>query len=159
MLAKSKSKGKGKARLIDNNDSDVDFSTQGFVAHESDQEQLWNVVEIRGERKGMYLIQWEGADENGNPWEDSWVPREDVTDDLVEVWKEKKRTEKKDKAKKKAEKRERKRQGCEYLLSLHVYSPHSLLLAFVSVYNFDYSILFRLVSFCDGHYIEKPDGL
>ena len=82
---------------------DEDFQTQGFVYHESDSEQLWEVEEILEEKRGRFLVKWAGADDNGKPWDSSWVPREDVTDDLVEEWRVKKAKEKKEK--------ERKRKG------------------------------------------------
>ncbi|KAL5484991.1 hypothetical protein ACEPAI_7633 [Sanghuangporus weigelae] len=91
--------------------ADSEFQTQGFEPRESDAEQLWDVIAIRAERNGKYLIQWAGADENGNPWPDSWVPREDVTDDLVEAWKKEKAARERERGRKLAEQRARKGQG------------------------------------------------
>lgn len=113
MVSLSKNKGKGKASNLSDDGSDDEFATQGFMPHESDAEQLWDVVKIHGERNGMYLVEWGGADENGKLWSNSWVPREDVTDDLVEAWKKKKAVVKKEKARKAIQQREKKRQGCE----------------------------------------------
>ncbi|KAL5528221.1 hypothetical protein ACEPAF_7357 [Sanghuangporus sanghuang] len=103
-------KGKQNAKSGYNSD-DSEFQTQGFEPRESDAEQLWDVIAIRAERNGKYLIQWAGADENGNPWPDSWVPREDVTDDLVAAWKKEKATRERERGRKLAEKRARKGQG------------------------------------------------
>ncbi|KAL5523990.1 hypothetical protein ACEPAG_8163 [Sanghuangporus baumii] len=92
-----------------------EFQTQGFEPRESDAEQLWDVIAIRAERNGKYLIQWAGADENGNPWPDSWVWREDVTDDLVEAWKKEKAARERERGRKLAEQRARKGQGSPVL--------------------------------------------
>lgn len=86
---------------------DEDFQTQGFEYHESDSEQLWEVEEIMEESKGRFLVKWAGTDDRGNPWDNSWVPREDVTDDLVAEWREKKAKEKEKKRKEKAASRRR----------------------------------------------------
>ncbi|KAL5507070.1 hypothetical protein ACEPAH_6526 [Sanghuangporus vaninii] len=103
-------KGKQNAKSGYNSD-DSEFQTQGFEPRESDAEQLWDVIAIRAERNGSYLIQWAGADENGNPWPDSWVPREDVTNDLVTAWKKEKAARERERGRKLAEKRTRKGQG------------------------------------------------
>ena len=110
---------KTKASMSDHSDdfSDEDFATQGFVPHESDTEQLWNVVAILKERGNgeMFLVQWEGADEEGNPWPNSWVPRADITNDLVEAWNRKQAEMKKEKARQASERRVKSRQRCEQL--------------------------------------------
>ena len=95
--------------------SDSEFETQGFEPRESDSEQLWDVIAIRGERNGMYLIQLEGADDDGNPWPDSWVPRADVTNDLVEAWKKEKAMKRRERGRKVAETRARNNKICESL--------------------------------------------
>jgi hypothetical protein len=43
------------------------------------------ILAVRKVRDGSleYLIKWEGADEHGEPWDDSWQPESDLTDDLV----------------------------------------------------------------------------
>ncbi|EJD03248.1 uncharacterized protein FOMMEDRAFT_156633 [Fomitiporia mediterranea MF3/22] len=102
---------KGKERAREGDILDEDFATQGFEPHESDSEQLYDVVEIKGEKRGMYLVQWAGVDENGKPWDDSWVPRQDVTDDLVEAWKRKKAEMKVQKVRGTPGRRGRKRRG------------------------------------------------
>jgi hypothetical protein len=61
-----------------------------FSDRESDQDQLWDAIEILKERKGQYLIKWAGVDPNGKPWPDSWTNKRDCTDDIVASWKFKK---------------------------------------------------------------------
>ena len=92
-------------------DDSQDYATQGFIVHESDSEQLWQVEEIMDERNGRFLVKWAGTDENEKPWESSWVPREDVTDDLVTEWRERRAREKREKQKEKNKKR---RQNAAY---------------------------------------------
>ena len=69
MKCDAQAEGKTKVSMSDHSDdfSDEDFATQGFVPHESDTEQLWDVVAILKERGNgeMFLVQWEGADEEG----------------------------------------------------------------------------------------------
>ncbi|KAF8900722.1 hypothetical protein CPB84DRAFT_1621508, partial [Gymnopilus junonius] len=49
---------------------------------------LWEVIEILEEKKGKYRVQWAGEDPNTmKPWPPQWVPKQDVTDDLVVDWK------------------------------------------------------------------------
>ena len=60
--------------------------TSHFVPKDDDDETLWDVKKILDERADRYLIRWAGVDPAGRPWEDSWVPRCDVTDDLVLDW-------------------------------------------------------------------------
>ncbi|TFK50502.1 hypothetical protein OE88DRAFT_263559 [Heliocybe sulcata] len=67
-----------------------DFETQ-FVPQENDDEELWEVIEITGEQGNRYCVKWAGLDPaTGKPWAQSWVPKHDCTDDLVEEWKRKK---------------------------------------------------------------------
>lgn len=59
----------------------AEFSSQG--------KEYWKVIKITGERAKTYQIEWAGTDpETGKPWPLDWVPKEDVTSDLVEVWEE-----------------------------------------------------------------------
>ncbi|THG98956.1 hypothetical protein EW145_g7343 [Phellinidium pouzarii] len=92
---RSNGKGKGKSMDIETDNVDDDFETQGFETNGDDADDLWDVVEILAEKCHRFLIKWAGADSDGNPWPDSWVPREDVTDDLVSEWKAKKSAKKK----------------------------------------------------------------
>lgn len=55
---------------------------------------VWPVEKILGEKKGRYLIKWKGEDQDGKPWESSWVSKRDVTDDLIEEWRNKKPSKK-----------------------------------------------------------------
>ncbi len=48
-----------------------------------DDKDTWPAEEILREKNGLYLIKWKGEDPQGNPWEDSWVKKRDVTDDLI----------------------------------------------------------------------------
>ncbi|KZT18411.1 hypothetical protein NEOLEDRAFT_1143431 [Neolentinus lepideus HHB14362 ss-1] len=74
-----------------------DFETQ-FVSQEDDDKTLWEVIEITGEQGRRYRVKWAGINpETGQPWADSWVPKHDCTDDLVEEWKRKKARKRKGK--------------------------------------------------------------
>ena len=87
----------------EDDEDEEDFQTQGFDFRDSDSDdQLWEVEYIKSERKDgtEFLVKWAGVDDNGKPWKDSWVPREDVTDDLVQDWRQKQAAEKKQKEKK-----------------------------------------------------------
>ncbi|PFH47493.1 hypothetical protein AMATHDRAFT_129686, partial [Amanita thiersii Skay4041] len=49
---------------------------------------LWEVIEITSERSKSYRVKWKGNDPaTGKPWAQSWVPKGDVTNDLVIKWK------------------------------------------------------------------------
>ncbi|KAJ7234747.1 hypothetical protein B0H12DRAFT_153873 [Mycena haematopus] len=75
-----------------------------FESHPSDEEHLWDAIEILNERRGQYLVKWAGVDEHGKPWADSWTNKRDCTDDMVEEWKRKKALKKMEKQKRKANK-------------------------------------------------------
>jgi hypothetical protein len=79
--------------MDDHYDSDVVLAeSQRFVPQEDDEETLWEVVEITGERAKQYKVKWKGVDPKTNkPWEQSWVPKHDCTDDLVMEWRKKQR--------------------------------------------------------------------
>lgn len=58
-----------------------------FVPRPDDDEgTLWEVEEIIAEKKGRFLIKWKGVDGNGQAWPESWCKREDITDDVVQEW-------------------------------------------------------------------------
>jgi len=78
------------------NDSfEMPSSETQFIPQEGDEETLWKVIEIIDERKKDYLVKWEGIDPDKNkPWDPSWVPKHDCTDDLVASWKLFKKTRK-----------------------------------------------------------------
>lgn len=73
-----------------------DYETQ-FIPKEGDEDNLWAVEKILAEKGNRYLLKWSGTDSNGKPWDDSWVPKEDVTDDLIAEWKLQKALERKKK--------------------------------------------------------------
>lgn len=51
--------------------------------------EYWKVIRITAERKREYQVEWAGEDpETGEPWPLDWVPKGDVTEDLVEAWEE-----------------------------------------------------------------------
>lgn len=62
-----------------------------FIPQENDE--LWAVERILAENGKRYLIKWAGVDGNGKEWENSWVPKHDVTNDLIQEWKALKRKE------------------------------------------------------------------
>lgn len=96
---------------------DEEGGTQ-FLPKENDEETLWDVEAILQERGNRYFLKWGGTDEHGKPWPNSWVPKYDVTDDLILEWKKKKKEQRKardrekeiEKSKKKEEKERRKKQ-------------------------------------------------
>ncbi|KAJ3871197.1 hypothetical protein F5051DRAFT_341253 [Lentinula edodes] len=58
-----------------------------FAKLSDDDINLWDAVAIVGERKKHFRVKWAGMDPvTGEPWEDSWVPKHNVTPDLVETW-------------------------------------------------------------------------
>lgn len=58
--------------------------------------ELWEVIEITAERPKLYRVKWKGNNPvTGRPWPQDWIPKKDVTDDLKEVWKEKKKEKEK----------------------------------------------------------------
>lgn len=90
-------------------ESDISISdpSQPFEPREDDI--LFEVIEITGEKKGKYKVRWEGNDPNTlKPWPQSWVSKRDCTDDLVLSWKR--------------AKKERERRKCEFstVLSRHL---------------------------------------
>ncbi|KLO18284.1 hypothetical protein SCHPADRAFT_886363 [Schizopora paradoxa] len=66
---------------------------------EEGDEDVWPVEKILGEKNGQYLIKWKGLDPKGKPWENSWVSKRDVTDDLIEEWNNEKSSKKRRKSK------------------------------------------------------------
>lgn len=57
-----------------------------FSADESDDEIIYDVIEIVKERKGQYLVRWDGVDPKGKPWPDTWIDKHEVVEDIVEEW-------------------------------------------------------------------------
>ncbi|KAG5653215.1 hypothetical protein H0H81_001692 [Sphagnurus paluster] len=67
-----------------------------FVPQEDDEQVLWEVIEITAEKGKYYKVRWAGSDPaTGKPWPQSWVQKQDCTDDLVIQWKCKKDLKKK----------------------------------------------------------------
>lgn len=57
----------------------------------------WPALEILGEKKHDYLVNWDGINpETGRAWTPSWTRKSEVTEDLIEVWEAKKASKKKD---------------------------------------------------------------
>jgi hypothetical protein len=74
--------------------------SQEFQPREDDDETLFEVIEITGEKDGRYRVRWEGHDpKTGKPWPQSWVPKRDCTGDLVLEWKTKKKEKERRKCK------------------------------------------------------------
>jgi hypothetical protein len=74
-----------------------------FVPQEDDEETLWEVIEITAEKPKAYKVKWAGIDpQTGDPWQESWVPKSDCTDDLVMTWKRNQAKKKKEAAKKRS---------------------------------------------------------
>ena len=101
--------GSGKKKQKQTSDDEVELSgyeTQ-FIPQSDDDEKLWSVEEILQEKGNRYLLKWAGVDDNGKPWPNSWVPKHDVTNDLIVQWKELKKQRKQDKESKKKSRRDR----------------------------------------------------
>ncbi|KAI0801062.1 hypothetical protein C8Q74DRAFT_1364713 [Fomes fomentarius] len=63
------------------------YETQ-FVPKENDENELWDVIAIVAERPQQFKVKWKGIDPaTRKPWKDSWVSKEDCTDDLIREWK------------------------------------------------------------------------
>ncbi|KAI0593064.1 hypothetical protein F4775DRAFT_579509 [Biscogniauxia sp. FL1348] len=59
-----------------------------------------DILDEKVEAKGRvcYLIDWDGADDDGEPWNPTWEPAENVTEAAIQAWKDKKnKKDKKDK--------------------------------------------------------------
>lgn len=66
-------------------------SQSQFVSQEGDEDILWEVIEITAEKSKYYKVRWAGFNpETNKPWSQSWVPKSDCTDDLVQEWKRRK---------------------------------------------------------------------
>jgi hypothetical protein len=64
------------------------FSSSDHHFQPREDDELWDVTDIIDEKRGQYLVNWAGVDPaTGKPWKPSWVAKGDVTDDLVEKWK------------------------------------------------------------------------
>jgi hypothetical protein len=64
-----------------------EYSTQ-FEPLSGDETNLWEALEILKEARHTYLVKWGGVDPStGDPWQPSWVPKRDCTDDLIYEWK------------------------------------------------------------------------
>lgn len=75
-----------------------------FVAQSGDEEVMWEVEEITAEKGQQYKVKWAGVDpDTKKPWPQSWVSKEDCTDELVMEWKVKQAEQRK--AKEKAKRR------------------------------------------------------
>ncbi|WRT66191.1 uncharacterized protein IL334_003144 [Kwoniella shivajii] len=75
--------------------SSDDFPETQFIAQSDDSDNLWEVLEILGERgppkTGDYLVKWKGIDTStGKPWEPSWTQKSACTQGLINDWKAKK---------------------------------------------------------------------
>ncbi|KAF9531448.1 hypothetical protein CPB83DRAFT_105283 [Crepidotus variabilis] len=95
--ATAKRKSKAKHSDIEE-DSDISLSDPSllFEPKPNDEEELWSVEEILGEKSKQYKVRWEGNDPaTGKRWPDSWVDKTNVTDDLVITWKKKKKAKEK----------------------------------------------------------------
>ena len=63
---------------------------------EPSEDGYWPALEILGERKHDYLVNWDGIDpETGRAWTPSWTRKTEVTEDLIEAWDVKKAAKKK----------------------------------------------------------------
>lgn len=92
-----------------------------FIPRSDDDETLWQVEAVLAEKGSLYLIKWAGKDSYGKPWENSWVPKHDVTDDCIQEWK----------AKKAKNQQRRKSRLCEFTFPIFMTSsrnPSTLLL-------------------------------
>ncbi|KAJ2932612.1 hypothetical protein H1R20_g4482, partial [Candolleomyces eurysporus] len=71
-------------------DAEPNSEESQFVYQSGDDENLWEIVGILGEKDGQYKVKWAGIDPKTNkPWGNSWVKKSDVTPDVVQEWKDK----------------------------------------------------------------------
>ncbi|TFK60618.1 hypothetical protein BDN72DRAFT_507137 [Pluteus cervinus] len=84
-----------------------DIETQErFSSQDGDEDALWSVDEITGEKDQRYKVKWSGVDPKTNrPWPQSWVAKKDVTLPVVVKWKTKKALKKKEAERRKSLKR------------------------------------------------------
>jgi hypothetical protein len=62
----------------------------GFIPRQNDEAELWEVEEITDEDRLRFKVQWAGLDPvTGLQWEQSWVKKNDCTNDLVMTWRAK----------------------------------------------------------------------
>ncbi|KAH9898194.1 hypothetical protein C8Q73DRAFT_683976 [Cubamyces lactineus] len=88
--------------------SDDGSRSDAYVSAEDDalsphelEDDWWEAIDIVAEKKGMYKVRWGGVDpKTGKPWPDSWVPKKDCSNDLIQSWKEKQAEKKKAQAQK-----------------------------------------------------------
>lgn len=85
--------------------------TYKFVPKSDDDEELWEAKAILKERVHEYLIDWEGNDNDGKPWEPSWVHKREVTEPLRKAWEAEKRKAKAEVARRKRERSKSKSKG------------------------------------------------
>lgn len=111
---------KKKQTAVTDDEVEKGYETQ-FIPQSDDDEKLWAVEEILAEKGKKYLLRWAGTDEDGKPWPNSWVPKYDVTNDLITQWKELKKKRKLDKEVKKKQRQNSVRgefafhsESCEY---------------------------------------------
>jgi hypothetical protein len=62
-------------------------------------DQVWSVSSILDHKtssgKDLFLVRWEGLDASGKPWDDTWEPKENISQDLIQqYWKEHKKGKK-----------------------------------------------------------------
>lgn len=65
-----------------------------FVPLDDDEENMWEAEAILDENvlEKTFLLKWVGVDPKDNqPWENSWEPKNGVTQSLIDEWKEKKK--------------------------------------------------------------------
>lgn len=97
--------------MSDSDSEEVSLETQ-FELREDDE--LYEVLEIIGERKNEYRVRWAGNDpKTKKPWLPSWVPKHDCTDDLVIIWKKQQRKQKEERTRAKEAKKTVKGKGKE----------------------------------------------
>ncbi|GAA5901297.1 hypothetical protein JCM6882_007737 [Rhodosporidiobolus microsporus] len=70
----------------DDSAAGAEDSSEGSDKAEEDSQGYWEAKEILDEAKNKYLISWKGTDENGEPWEPTWEPKENANSVLVESW-------------------------------------------------------------------------
>jgi hypothetical protein len=66
--------------------------TKGFVPRDDDDQTLHIVIKITGETTQYFRVMWAGDDpKTGKPWKQSFVPKDDCTDDIVDAWNKEKK--------------------------------------------------------------------
>ncbi|SGZ00045.1 BQ5605_C034g11322 [Microbotryum silenes-dioicae] len=78
--------------VVDDEDNEENEDTEDDEDNEEEDEdvtpsqKLWPVKAIIGERRGQYLLAWDGTDEHGRSYEPTWEAKSNATLGLIKHW-------------------------------------------------------------------------